>query len=137
MLNNKRRKKFLGTAFQNKILFLVFASAVIPSAFIAICLYYLIFNTLAWQMVIPEAIAYNLMPALHKVNAIIFISMPLILLLIWLIALEISHRMAGPVYRMEKELDARIKGEKKGPIILRQKDEFKILVEKINKLICK
>lgn len=136
-MQNKRRKKYLGTAFQNKILFLVFASAVIPSSFIAICLYYLIFNTLAWQMVIPEAIAYNLMPALDKVNTIIFISTPIIFFLIWLIALEISHRMAGPVYRMEKELDERIRGEKQGPIRLRQKDEFKILVEKINKLICK
>ncbi len=136
-MQNKRRKKYLGTAFQNKILFLVFASAIIPSTFIAICLYYLIFNTLAWQMVIPEAIAYNLMPALNKVNTIIFISTPIIFIIVWLVALEISHRMAGPVYRMEKELDERISGQKHGPIKLRQKDEFKLLVDKINKIICR
>ncbi|MBM3245635.1 MAG: hypothetical protein FJZ15_07605 [Candidatus Omnitrophica bacterium] len=137
MKSNKRRGKYLGTAFQNKLLFLVFASAIIPTTIVALCVYYLIFNMMAWQLVIPESIAYNLVPVLRKVNIIIFVSIPIILALVWTAALIISHRIAGPIYRMEKELDERISGAKHGPIHLRKKDEFKALVEKFNKLICK
>lgn len=132
---NKRKAKFIGTALQNKTLILVFAAAVIPAAIIVVCLYYLIFNMLAWQIGIPEAIAYNLVPVARKVNLILLIALPIVLFIIWFIALELSHRIAGPLYRLEKELDERIEGKKKGPIRLREKDELKLLADKINKLI--
>ena len=137
MKNNKRRKKYLGTTLQNKLLIVIFGSAVIPAVIIGICMYYLIFTLLALQMVIPELIVYNLVPVLHKINLIIAIAVPIILLLIWFIALELSHRIVGPVYRLERELDERIAGVKSGPIKLRNNDEFKGLAEKLNSLICK
>jgi len=137
MKNRKRTKKYLGTRIQKKLLLLVFASAAIPMTVVAISLYYLIFNMLAWQLVIPEAIAFNLMPVLRKVNLLLLISIPLILLIVWIIALELSHRLAGPVYRIERELEEISEGKKSGPLKLRRKDELKPLVDKINKIICK
>jgi len=137
MQNNQRRKKYIGTSFQKRLLFLVFASAVIPAVILAACLYYLIFHMLSLQMVFPEAIAYNVMPVLKQVNTLIIIALPVSLFLIWIVALELSHRVAGPLYRMEKELDERISGHKHGPIKLRRRDEFKLLADKLNKLICK
>ncbi len=137
MKNDLRKKKYLGGAFQKKLLFLVFAAAIIPATVIALCMYYLIFNLLASQMFFPEAIAYNLMPVLHKVDIIIAIAIPIIILLLWLVALELSHRIAGPLYRLEKELDAIIAGTRQGPIRLRKKDELHSLVSRINKLISK
>jgi len=136
-MKNKRRKMYLGTAFQKKMLFLVFTAAIVPAAVLATCLYYLIFHMLAGQMVIPEAIAYNLVPVLSKVNVIIAVSIPIILLLIWVLALELSHRIAGPLYRIEKELDEVLAGTRHEPIRLRKTDEreFQTLVNKINKLI--
>lgn len=137
MKNNKRRKRYLGTTLQNKLLVVIFGSAVIPAAVIGICIYYLIFTLLALQMVIPELIVYNLVPVLHKLNLIIAIAVPVLLLLIWFIALELSHRIVGPIYRMERELEERIAGLKSGPIKLRKNDEFKGFAEKLNRLICK
>ena len=137
MKNNRRRIKYLGSPIQKKLLFLIFASAVIPATIIAVAMYYVIFNLMAWQMVIPEAIAYNIMPVLRKVNTIIAIAMPLVLLAIWFTALEVSHRIAGPLYRLEKELDSLIAGTSRGPIKLRKHDEFKLLAEKINKMLFK
>ncbi|MDP2941239.1 MAG: hypothetical protein Q8N85_03175 [Candidatus Omnitrophota bacterium] len=134
MRNNKRRRKYLGTAFQKKMLLLVFLSAVIPAVIVATCMYYLIFNAMAKQLFIPEQIAYNLMPVLQQVNLALIISLPFVLLLIWWVALELSHRIAGPVYRIEKELDELLSGKKVAPIKLRKKDELKNLVEKINRL---
>lgn len=136
-MENKRRKKYLGTRFQKKLLFLVFIAALVPATIVALCMYYLIFSLLAWQIAIPEAIAANVMPVLTKVNIVMVVSLPLVLLIIWVFALGLSHRIAGPVWRIERELDERIAGTKHGPIRLRPKDELKSLAEKLNKLLNK
>lgn len=128
----------MATPIQKKLLILIFTSAVIPAGIAVAALYYLIFNLMAWQIGIPEAIAYNLIPVVRKVNLIIFITIPIALLLIWFLALELSHRIAGPLFRLEKELDERIAGKTGGgEIKLRKKDELKNLTDKINKLINK
>ena len=136
-MKERRRKKLLGTPLQKKLLFLIFASAVIPATIVAVCLYYLIFNLLANQLGIPESIAYNLIPVARRVNLVILISMPIALLIIWIAALRISHRIVGPLYRLEKELDAALSGKEHEPIKLRGKDEKVLhsLVEKINRII--
>ncbi|UCH12167.1 MAG: hypothetical protein JSW18_04945 [Candidatus Omnitrophota bacterium] len=136
-MRNKRKKKFIGSPAQKKLLILVFTSAVIPAGIVALCLYYLIFNLLAWQIGIPEAVAYNLIPVARKVNLIILIALPITLLAIWTIALGLSHRMLGPLSRLEGELDDIISDEKSGPIQLREKDVLKPLADKINMLINK
>ena len=127
----------MGTLFEKKLLLLIFASAVIPTAIVAAILYYLIFNLLAWQIGIPEAIAYNLIPVVRKINLIILISLPIIFLLIWMVALELSHKISGPLFRLERELEERIAGKGHGHIRLRPKDELKALVDKLNKLLNK
>jgi len=134
MSQNKRKKKYVGTSLQKKILTLVFVSAVIPAGIVGISLYYLIFNLIAYQMVFPEAIASNLFPVAQQIKLIILIALPICLVIIWRIALGLSNRIAGPVYRLEKELDMRISGKKTGPIFVREKDEIKSLADKINKI---
>lgn len=134
-MKNKRNRRYLGTAFQKKILFLVFAAATLPALLVGSCLYFLIFSLLAKQMIVPEAIALNLIPVLNMVNIIVLVATPILILLFWVFALEISHRVSGPLYRMEKELDAIIAGNKREMIRLRKNDEFQALVNKINKLI--
>ncbi|UCD14870.1 MAG: methyl-accepting chemotaxis protein [Candidatus Omnitrophota bacterium] len=136
-MEERRRRKFVDIPFQRKLLIFIFVSAMIPAVIVAICLYYLIFNLLAQQMVIPEAIAYNLIPVARKVTVIIFISLPVTLLIIWIIAVEMSHKIAGPLFRLERELDRRISGEDSSYITVRKKDELKSLVEKINQLLDK
>ena len=137
MKNERRKKKFTGTLLEKKLLILFFASSIIPAAVAVTLLYFLIFNLLAFQVVFPEIIAYSIIPILNKLNLIIFITLPIILLILWVIAREMSHRIAGPLSRLEKELDTRISGKESGPIRVREKDEFKLLADKLNKLICK
>lgn len=135
MKKNKRRKKLIGTPLQKRILYLLFLSAIIPALIVGVCLYYVIFDIMAWQLGIPEAVAYNLIPVAKKVNLIIAIAIPITIFILFVIALELSHRIAGPLRRIEKELDKMISGEKRGPIKIRKKDAFKPLVDKINKLL--
>jgi hypothetical protein len=47
----------------------------------------------------------------------------------------LSHRIAGPLYRIELTLDKLIQGEDVEYIHLRKNDELKELAEKINRLI--
>ncbi|MFH0732274.1 MAG: hypothetical protein V2A72_05070 [Candidatus Omnitrophota bacterium] len=135
MDKNKRTKKFIGSTAQKNLLLLVFLSAVIPAAIVIVCLYYFIFNLLAWQLGIPESIAYNLIPVANKINLILLVSLPVALLAIWFIALEASNRIVGPLARLERELDERIANKKSGPIRLRDKDVLKPIVDKMNQLM--
>ena len=134
---NKRRRKFMGTLFERHLLVLLFCAAVIPAVIVGICLYYLIFHYLSWQIGIPEAIAFNVIPVAQKVSMVIFISLPVLLIILWFVSLELSHRIAGPLDRLERELEARVAGHKTGPIRVRKGDELFSLVERINTLMCK
>ncbi len=127
MLKSKRRKKLLGTTIQKKLLYLIFACASVPTAIVMLALYYI----MAWQV----ALEYNFEVMVRHVHLTILIAIPIVFLFIWLVALELSHRIAGPLFRLERELDDRITGKEQGPIKLRHSDEFKVLVEKINKFL--
>ncbi|MFC2061664.1 HAMP domain-containing protein [Elusimicrobiota bacterium] len=45
-----------------------------------------------------------------------------------------SHRLAGPVYRLERHIEEIAEGRYDHKIVLRKKDEFKQLADAINKL---
>lgn len=138
------RTRFLRTRFltgrptQLKYLYLLIASMIIPLAFVGGCLYYLIFTLLAEQLGIPESIAYNLFPVIKKINLILAIGLPplFLILIIWGIAL--SHRFAGPLERLENELDRISKdNDYKKRIKVRSYDEMKPIADSINKLLDK
>ncbi len=137
MEQRKRKRLYIGTVAQKKLLNLIFASAIIPAGIAVFVLYYIIFSLLEQQMATPEAITYHLIPVLQTVNLIILIAIPITLLIVLYLALVLSNRIMGPLYRIEKELDARISGEASGPIKVREKDVLKPLAEKINKLLSK
>lgn len=135
MERNKRKKRLLGTPIQTKLLILIFASATIPTAITVGVLYYLILSLLDWQLGASVAFSAHLIFIAKQIHFIFFMTLPLFFLLLWLVSLELSNRIAGPLYRLERELDARISGAAHGEIRLRAKDELRELVKKINKLI--
>jgi hypothetical protein len=134
-MKNRRETKFVPEPLQKKLILFIFLAAVLPVIIVTVCLYYLIFNLLSQQMGIPEAIAYHVIPVAKKVSFIIFTAVPITLLIIWVMALELSHRIAGPLYRIEKELDERIRARKNWPIKVRDKDELKHLVDRLNSIL--
>ncbi len=58
-----------------------------------------------------------------------------ILCLITAVGIVITHRIAGPVYRMQQHLERVLQGEKIGLIQLRREDEFHELAETINQVL--
>lgn len=132
--SNKRRIGF-ANKLHAQIFLLVSAAAVIPAAIAAVALYYLIFGITAEQVAIPEAIAYNIIPAAKRVVAILMVATPIAIVIILAAAYKISHAIVGPFDRIIRDLDDRVAGVKQGPIVLRKGDKFQPLVDRINKLL--
>lgn len=134
--NNKRYRTFANT-LHREIYLTILAATLLPCFIVTIALYYLIFNVIATQMAIPEAIVYHLLPAAKKISLILLLVAPAAVFVILLVAYNITHRILGPYDRIVRELDECAAGKKQGHIIIRKKDKFKPLVDGINKLIDK
>ena len=66
-------------------------------------------------------------------RGILFLSLAALMIIV--ISIVISHRVAGPIFSMERTIDRIVKGEKVEFIRRRKNDELKGLAEKINGLI--
>jgi methyl-accepting chemotaxis protein len=72
-----------------------------------------------------------------KISIIILLGLPVVSTLLLLWGLVISHRIAGPVYRLEQELDKISKGDFSLRIRFRKKDELASIARGINKVLDK
>ncbi len=135
-MNKKNmRSKHYANKMHKDIFTIIFVAAVVPATIVAICLYYLIFYITAEQIAIPEAIAYNLIPAAKKVLRIVLYAVPISILIILIFARTVTHKIVGPFDRIVRELDGCLKGKKQTHITLRKGDRFQPLVNRINKLL--
>jgi len=131
----RRRRYLVKKKLQFKYLLFVLLAMLIPTIVVGAALYYLIWETIAAEIAVPEAIAAALVPALEKVNVILIISVPLVFAVILLFSVFISHRIAGPVYRLEKEMKKIADGDYLRRIKLRSNDELQEIAEGINSVL--
>jgi methyl-accepting chemotaxis protein len=88
-----------------------------------------------------KSVSYTTTKDIPGVNRLELILPPLlinnlaIMALIIVIGIFASQRIAGPLYRLEKDLDRVLGGEKGVRIKIRKKDNFSYLAEKVNALI--
>lgn len=127
----KKRAKYL----INKKFQLAFAAkfaliSTLFSAFIGFQLYAIIWPVVS-QFVPEQTIAF----VRHQLffRGILFLSLAALLIIV--ISIVISHRVAGPIFSMERTIDKVVQGEKIEFIRLRKNDELRGLSEKINGLI--
>ncbi|MDP2913743.1 MAG: hypothetical protein Q8N91_07070 [Candidatus Omnitrophota bacterium] len=131
-----RTKYLTGSKIQLRYLGLLMVSIVVPLVFAAGCLYYLIFTIMAEQIGIPEYIAYNLYPVVKKINMILLIGVPPLFLLLVFWGIILSHRFAGPMERLEKELKRMAdQSDYKKRLKIRKRDDLTPIVEEINRLL--
>ena len=101
------------------------------------CLYYLIFQIMAEQLAIPESIAYNLIPVVKKMNFLIIVGMPPIVLLLFAWGMIITHRLIGPLERLTRDLRRISEGDYSIQLKLRKNDDLRPIADLINKIINK
>ena len=129
-----RIKWFMKHPIQAKYLLLVLVSMLAPILLLGFCFYTLVFDLIAKQLVFPEAIFSNLVPVIDRINNLLIIALPaLILVLLWC-ALVISHRFAGPIERLERDLDQILAGDLHHKVRLRKNDDLGGVASRINAL---
>lgn len=124
-----------GSKLHLRHLRLIVISLALPTFIIGGCLYYLIFSLVAKQIAIPEFIAHLLFPALEKINAILLIGLPFVILAILSEGIIVSARLAGPINRLRKEMEEIEKGNYSKRIELRKNDELKPIADSVNKIL--
>lgn len=133
------RKRFItGEPVQMRYLGLLMFSMLVPLLFVGGCLYFFIFNVMATQIGIPEYIAYNLVPVVKKINLMLLVGFPPLIILLFLWGVILSHRFAGPLERLKKEIDAISRsGDYTRKLRVRPHDDIRPLADAINKLLDK
>ena len=105
---------------------------------VGVATYYLTFNTILDELEsqggLPQA--YDMV---RNINLLITkrVGTMLVVVLVFAFGLGVYylHRIAGPIYRIEKTVREMAEGKKVEPLRLRKKDFFKSLAEAVNKLI--
>lgn len=128
----KRNVFKVKTRLQNKLMLLVFISMFIPTLFFGGGLYYLISRVLqggndSGAIPLEGVIGLILFPGVFLFFIFIGFSLGL--------AYVITNRMVGPLDRLENDLEEILKGQKKGPLLVRPHDYLHPLVMKINHLL--
>ena len=132
---NIRIKWITRHPIQAKYLLIVLMAMLAPTLLFGYCFYHLVFSLLAKEMVFPEAIMANIVPVVERVNQLLSILLPpLVLITLW-IALAISHRFAGPIERLETDLDEILTGNHNHKIRLRKNDDLSGVAQRINALV--
>ena len=135
---NRRKIRWKQHLIEYNYLKLVLVAMFVPTFLVTACLYYLIWQTVAYELAIPELIAESLMPAFDRVNGILSIGLPVVFGLILFFAFRLAHRFAGPLDRLESDLDTMIKTHHfEKPLRVRRHDVLYPLIDKINQVLRK
>jgi len=129
----KRKQYIVAKKFQLRyvglILALVFATGILCSYVVYYTSMLLLGDKLA--NVYPQG---RLVSIVNIVNLRILFSLVLITPLVVIIGIYASHKIAGPIYRIEKFLAAMATGDLSAPLVLRKNDELVSLADGINRV---
>lgn len=125
------RKQFMvKKGFQLRFLTAILVPMVLIALVTGLSIYSAVMQTLVNQFH-----GENLALIKYAIGTRLFIRSLLLIFAIAVISVFISHRIAGPVYKFERIIEALTAGEKVDEIKLRKRDEFFELARAINNLI--
>ena len=132
-----RRKQIFANKIHREVFLFISAASLLPVSIATFLLYYLNFGIVSREIGIPEAIAYNIIPAAKRVLIILSLAAPISIAVLLVTAYKITHKIVGPFDRILREVDEHISGKRKGHIVARKTDTLFPLVNRINKLLDK
>ena len=133
-----RIKFFINEPAQIKILGMLLISIIVPVFFVGTYLYLLIFTIINNMPETPGFVAASIDPLLQKTNMTILLSGIPIFLLILIWGIIFSHRLVGPMKRLQRNLDEMTKkGDSRSRLVVRKNDYIKPLIESVNRLLDK
>ena len=127
------RKKFMvERGFQIRFIAVIIIAMVLIALVTGLSIY-----TAVMQTLVNQFHGESLAVIKYAITAKIFVRSLLLIFAIAVISVFISHRIAGPIYKFERIIEALAAGEKVQEITLRKHDEFYRLAQAINSLIRK
>ncbi|MBI3549028.1 MAG: methyl-accepting chemotaxis protein [Elusimicrobia bacterium] len=124
----QRRKVLVKRSLQLKYIALVVVSAVLITMVASGDTFYTIYRIMLRE-------DPSLMPLVHQVQSMLLVKMVLFLGIVFLVALFLSHRFAGPIYRFEKSAQIVGTGDLTHRVSLRTGDELLELQEEFNRMV--
>jgi methyl-accepting chemotaxis protein len=127
----RRKQYFIAKKFQTKYVGLFLLFMFLTGALCAYVIYYTTMVLMGEKLanVYPQG---RLIAIINSVNLRILLSLVMVAPLVVIISIFLSHKIAGPMYRMEKFLTAMAGGDFSSRITLRKGDELKTLAERMN-----
>lgn len=133
-----RKIYFAKTKLERHYLRLFELALILPTLIIGGSLYYVIFHLMTVQLGIPEIVVTHLTPVVDKVNLLLMIILPIVLLVLFSIGVILTQNLAGPIERVDRELQEIISGNLFARRLkLRERDVLKPLAKHINILLDK
>ncbi|MFH1776958.1 MAG: methyl-accepting chemotaxis protein [Candidatus Omnitrophota bacterium] len=136
-----RRQYLIMKRLQVRYMLLVLMSIVIVSAIIVWTVYFTHWALLTSDVTTQET-KLTLSMIFQKINGLLLIQLPIMLMIVCLFSIYISHRIAGPVFRLTRSAHEVAGGNLGINIRLRRSDElkdlagaFNIMIENIRRLV--
>lgn len=128
-MNIFRRKFLLDKKLQFSLLFLIGGIPAIWSILLAFATFY--------KLIDPDSVRAYIYPDDYYRIFFQYIVLGLLVLVVYLftVGVIITHRIVGPIWKLQEELTKYHKGESIRPLNFRKKDAFKNLPKLINKLL--
>ena len=132
---NKRKNYFIKKKFQASFIVKFCLLVTIGSLLSGAIVYFMSKSTLTAtfensRLVIKNTSEY-ILPAVFLSSTIVIVAIGFVAILVTLFT---SHKIAGPLYRIEKDIEAMVDGNLSKPISLRERDEIKPLAESLNQM---
>ena len=135
-LPQKRRRYFINKEFQLKFIvrfcLLILIGVIISTGLLFLFTHGTLTSSFRDSRLVIESTASAIAPAVIYTN---LITLGLISLAALAVTLIVSHKIAGPVYRFEKEMREIGGGDLTKKVKLREKDQLKGMVESLNNMI--
>ena len=129
----KRKQFIVARKFQLKYAGVILLLMFITAGFCSYAIYYTTMILFGEKLanVYPQG---QLISIVRTVNVRILVSVMVISPLVGFLGVWLSHKIAGPIYRMERFLGTMASGDFSGRITLRRGDEMVSLADSINRL---
>lgn len=130
----KRRQYFIAAKFQLKFVGIILLFMFAVALFSALTIYYYTWMLLGEKLanIYPQG---RLVGILRSAQYVLLIRILIFSPFVAAVAIVLSHRIAGPIYRMKKTLDEVVEGNYSLRLRLRRTDELKDVAESMNKVI--
>ncbi|MDP3730678.1 MAG: methyl-accepting chemotaxis protein [Candidatus Omnitrophota bacterium] len=129
----RRKQYFIAKKFQLRYVGMILLLVSLTAVMCSYVIYYTMMLTMGDKLanVYPQG---RLMSIVNMVNFRILFSMLLVAPLVIMIGIYASHKIAGPIYRIERFLASMVDGDISEPLTLRKNDELISLADGINRL---